>query len=228
MKPLLNFPKINCPFKRVLYDVNKKDFEEFGRLYNLRRPHVYLVIDEINEGYEWVFEDKDTIAIEKLDGTNIKLETENGRLYKVYNRKNMIDPLNIMGGPIHILEGILYSASRGYIEENGIQAGEVIGPKLQGNPYNINYHVWYPFKMAIDKLRYKSFHTHERNYDNWNSWFKDYLPSLFCMKRGMGNRNKAEGVVFYNLKRKEEGKTYMAKLRRDMFEWYYEKIRILK
>jgi len=40
------------------------------------------------------------------------------------------------------------------------------------------------------------------------------------MKRG--NRGiMAEGVIFYNLKRKFEMKIYMAKLRRDMFEWYY-------
>jgi hypothetical protein len=38
----------------------------------------------------------------------------------------------------------------------------------------------------------------------------------------------AEGVIFYNLKRKAEGKTHMAKLRRDMFDWYYHsKIAIL-
>jgi hypothetical protein len=32
----------------------------------------------------------------------------------------------------------------------------------------------------------------------------------------------AEGVVFYNLKRKAEGHTYMAKLRRDMYDWFYD------
>ena len=31
----------------------------------------------------------------------------------------------------------------------------------------------------------------------------------------------AEGVVFYNLKRKAAGCSWMAKLRRDMFPWYY-------
>ncbi len=34
----------------------------------------------------------------------------------------------------------------------------------------------------------------------------------------------AEGVVFYNLRRKEEGKIYRAKLRRDMFDWYYRDV----
>jgi hypothetical protein len=31
----------------------------------------------------------------------------------------------------------------------------------------------------------------------------------------------AEGVVFYNLKRRDARQTWRAKLRRDMFEWYY-------
>jgi hypothetical protein len=38
----------------------------------------------------------------------------------------------------------------------------------------------------------------------------------------------AEGLVFYNLERKKENKVYRAKLRRDMYEWFYsDKIRIL-
>ena len=37
----------------------------------------------------------------------------------------------------------------------------------------------------------------------------------------------SEGIILYNLKRKAEKKTYMAKLRRDMFEWFYsDKIEI--
>jgi hypothetical protein len=33
-------------------------------------------------------------------------------------------------------------------------------------------------------------------------------------------------VVFYNLKRKAENRIWMAKLRRDMFDWFYEGIEI--
>jgi len=44
---------------------------------------------------------------------------------------------------------------------------------------------------------------------------------------GYENAIFAEGVIFYNLKRRAENKTYMAKLRRDMFDWYYsDKIEI--
>ncbi|MCK5734981.1 MAG: hypothetical protein KAH21_00830, partial [Spirochaetaceae bacterium] len=61
-------------------------------------------------------------------------------------------------------------------------------------------------------------------FDNWSSWFKDWLFSRIYTKRasklGLKNKVMAEGVVFYNLKRKVEGKTWWTKLRRDMFAWY--------
>jgi hypothetical protein len=71
----------------------------------------------------------------------------------------------------------------------------------------------------------RSFHEHERTFDNWNSWFKDWLFSRYFTKRAsklcLDDRVMAEGVVFCNLKRKAKGRTSMAKLRSDMFDWYY-------
>jgi len=228
MKELSNFPKIECPFVRNKYKVNRDDWRKHGKQLQLRMPEVYLVTPEVNPEYEWVFED-DTIAVEKLNGTNVKLLTENGRLTSLYNRKNPIDPLQIIKGKTFIIEGIFRSIQKGYIEIDGEQAGEVIGPKLQGNPYNLNNHIWYPFSKAVKHLAYRSFHEHEKNFVNWSNWFKDYLISRFAAKRKskQGDQYKevmAEGVVFYNLRRKEEGKTYRAKLRRDMFAWYYSDV----
>ena len=228
MKELSNFPKIECPFVRNKYKVNTDDWRKHGKQLQLRMPEVYLVTPEINPEYEWVFDD-DTIAVEKLNGTNVKLLTENGRLTSLYNRKNPIDPLQIIKGKTFIIEGIFRAIQKGYIEIEGEQAGEVIGPKLQGNPYDLNNHIWYPFSKAVKHLSYRSFHEHEKTLDNWSSWFKDYLVSRFAAKRKskQGDQYKevmAEGVVFYNLRRKEEGKTYRAKLRRDMFDWYYSDV----
>jgi len=226
MKALSNFPKIECPFIRKTFEVNKDNWKKYGRELELRQPEVYLVTNEINPGYEWVFEDKDVIASEKLNGTNVKLETEDGRLVSLMNRKNMIDPLQIMKGKTFIIEGIFRAIQKGYIEENGEQAGEVIGPKVQGNPYNLNNHLWYPFPKAVKHLSYRSFYEHDRTFDNWSDWFKDHLISRFAAKLGEKNV-MAEGIVFYSLKRKAEGKTYIAKLRRNMFDWFYsDKIEI--
>ncbi|MHA1700690.1 MAG: hypothetical protein ACTSWK_00320 [Promethearchaeota archaeon] len=223
---LTNYPKLYCPFIRKTFDVNKEDWKKHGNSLQLRSPDVYLVINEINPGYEWVFEDENTIAVEKLDGSNVKLMTEKGRLVSIQNRKNIIDPLQIIKGQTHYLEGVFQAIGKGFVREYGEQAGELIGPKLQGNPYKLVTHLWYPFEKAIKHLSYRSFHEHERTFDNWSLWFKDWLVSRFASKRGEKNI-LAEGVVFYNLKRKAENKIYRAKLRRDMFEWYYsDKIKI--
>lgn len=226
---LSDFPKVQCPYVRKIYQVDKADHKEHGRQLQLRKPEVYLATDEINPGYEWVFDDPDTIAVEKLDGTNVKLRTEGGRLVELQNRKNIIDPLMILKGNPAIVEAVFMAIQKGYVEDNLTQAGEVIGPKLQGNPYELPGHIWYPFEKAIQHLNYKSFHKHERTFENFSSWFKDHLKSLFHSKTvGWDNANFAEGVIFYNLKRREEGKSYMAKLRRDMFEWFYgDKIKII-
>jgi hypothetical protein len=86
-------------------------------------------------------------------------------------------------------------------------------------------HEWYPFEKAISALAYRSFLEHERTFDNWSVWFRDWLVSRYHTKRtpkgAKGDKVMAEGVVFYNLKRKAEGKSWMAKLRRDMFPWFY-------
>lgn len=226
METLTNFPKLHCPFIRKNFDVNRDDWEKYGRELQLRQPSVQLIIDEVNPGYEWVFEDEDTMAVEKLNGTNVKLKTEKGRLVALQNRKNVIDPLLIARGKFFILEGVFQAIGKGYVDQEGEQAGEVIGPKLQANPYKLTSHLWYPFAKAVKHLKYRSFYEHGRTFDNWSSWFKDHLMSLFTMKRG--NRGiMAEGVVFYNFKRAAENKLHRAKLRRDMFEWYYsDKIEI--
>lgn len=228
---LSDFPKLCCPFIRQTFKVNQDDWKKYGSKFQLREPQAYLVVNRINPGFEWVFDDPETIAVEKLDGTNVKILTVNGRLVAVQNRLNVIDPLQVMKGKTFIVEGVFQAIGRDYVKPDGEQVGEVIGPKLQGNPYKLDVHLWYPFEKSISDLRYKSFHEHERTFENWSSWFKTGLVSRFYTKRssklGLSDSVMAEGIIFYNLKRRAEGKSWMAKLRRNMFDWYYtEGIRI--
>ena len=227
MTKLPNFPKIQCPFIRENVNVNIEDWEKHGRKLQLRTPEIYMITNQINPGYEWVLDDPDTFAVEKLNGTNLKLLTENGRLVAVQNRKNVIDVLQVIKGQSHLLEGVFQSIGKGYVEKEGEQDGELIGPKLQGNPYNLITHLWYPFEKAIKHLRYNSFDEHARSIENWSAWFKDHLYSRFSTKRG-DNTVMAEGIVLYNLKRKEKGEIWRAKIRRNMFAFYYsDKVKIL-
>jgi hypothetical protein len=223
---MTDFPKLQCPLIRQRFKVDRARWQQHGRRLGLRAPEAYLVVDRVNPGYEWVFDDPDTVAVEKLDGTNVKLRTQRGRLVAVQNRLNVIDPLQVMKGNSFIMEGIFMSIGKGLVKEDGEQAGELIGPKVQGNPYKLELHEWFPFEAAIERLSYRSFHEHERSFRAWSAWFKDGLFSRYYTKRasktGAQDRALAEGVVFYNVKRRAASATWMAKLRRDMFDWYYQ------
>ncbi len=106
---LSDFPKLQCPFIRQTFKVDKEQWRRHGSRLKLRSPEAYLVVDRVNPGCEWVFDDDATIAVEKLDGTNVKLLTEGGRLVALQNRLNVIDPLQIIKGKTFIIEGMAYS-----------------------------------------------------------------------------------------------------------------------
>lgn len=226
---LTDFPKLECPFVRKNFLISKEHYEKVKQKTHLRSPELYLAIDEVNPGYEWVFDDPDTITVEKLDGTNVKLRTEDGRLAEVQNRLNVIDFYKVIGVSkfnLALLEGIFGAIAKSHVTNNAEMAGELIGPDLQGNPYQLTKHVWYPFERTIGSLQYKSFKKYPATFENLSAWFEWNLKSLFASKihdTPFTDTNIfAEGVIFYNLKRKEQGLTYMAKLRRDMFDWYYD------
>ena len=60
METLSDFSKLQCPFIRQTFQVDQDDFHRHGRKLHLRKPEVYLVVERINSGYEWVFDDADT------------------------------------------------------------------------------------------------------------------------------------------------------------------------
>lgn len=204
-KKLSDFPKVHCPYIRK--QVSKKQ---------------YLVTPEINEGYEWVFDDPDTIAVEKLHGTNVKIYIEDKKLITIQNRKTPIDRIALNNGQNHIIEGVYNYLSTIQVRNlDGEYAGELIGPKVNGNPYNLVHHTWYGFNDAIERLRYRQYEKMEHDFESIESWMRDSLKSKLHAKIDCWEAY-AEGVIFYNLKRKAEGKTYMAKLRRDMYSWFYD------
>lgn len=197
-----DMPKLDSPFLRV-YD----------------KDNNFLVISQINPGYEWVFEDPDVICTEKLDGTNVSVVIQNGHIESIWNRTERLPFFN--KGKSHIIKGILESFERGYLElPDGQYFGELIGKKLQGNPYKIDGHLWLPFATyAQDHLKYKSWGKYPKDYETISRWFKDDIFSLYMArtqsKHGKMYKTFPEGVVFVQ---PSTGK--MAKLRRDMFDWF--------
>ncbi len=201
-----DMPKLQSPFVRIMKDDN------------------YILTDEIAEGYEWVFEDEDVMAIEKLHGTNVSIIIEEGTVTQVYNRTERIPFIN--KGKEWIIKGIINSKVRGYLEflGDGQHFGELIGPKVNGNPYKLDEHLWIPFSVFCQKhLRYKSWGKYPKDFKTISDWFKDDLmPLYYTMINGMEKYESAdgekylgfvEGIVFTH----PDGR--MAKLRRDMFYW---------
>lgn len=192
-------PKIECPFVRVEID---------GK---------YILTDRIMEGYEWVFEDETVMAIEKLHGTNVSIQIKDGVIVGAWNRTERLPFFN--RGKTHIILGLLNSFEKGWMEflGDGQHFGELIGPKVNGNPYKLDAHLWIPFSTFCQKhLRYKSWGKYPKDFKTISEWFKNDLLPLYTSMKG-DREGFVEGVVFTHPKTGQ-----MAKLRRDMFDWYKE------
>jgi len=173
----------------------------------------YIVTDEIEEGYEWVFEDESVMAIEKLHGTNVSILIENGVVTSIWNRTERLPFFN--KGKKFIIEGLLNSFERGYMSflSDGQHFGELIGKKVNGNPYKIEGHLWIPFETFAQKhLRYKSWGKYPKDFNTISEWFKELMP-LYSLMQDNGTKF-CEGIVFTH----PNGR--MAKLRCDMFDWF--------
>jgi len=203
-----DMPKIHSPFKR-----------------HENSEGEYVVYNEVNEGYEWVFEEAEKVmAVEKLHGTNVSIIVENGQITGLFNRKNRIPRFPENKQHQYIKEGVMNAVNKGYTNlKDGQWFGEVVGPKFHNNPYNLEQHIWIPFQRYAQKhLKYKSYGEYGTDFDSISEWFKNGLFSLFYSKQhgtdletaSVSNGTFCEGVMFTH----PDGR--MAKLRRDMFEWY--------
>lgn len=220
------FPKIESPFKRHENAANE-----------------YVVYDEWNVDPSWF--KGSTIAVEKLDGTNcaVWLDDSVGPwVTDVFTRMgdksmNYVHPFPHDTNKLRIARAVQNSVAEGYFDglQSGYHYGEVIGPKIQGNPHEVDEHLFIPFEWARDNLRYESWGEYGQDFDDLSEWFKDGLFSLFHTHyHGVGldeasvsNGAFCEGIMFtdrtvplsYTYEEQPEA-DHFAKLRRDMFDWY--------
>lgn len=208
-----DFPKLLSPFER----------KEMGT--------GYFCIPVFRQEFEWIFDENVCIAPEKFDGTNVSILITDGVITGAWNRKERLPFFN--KGKTYIIEGLLKSYEKKYMEflGDGQHFGELIGKKLQGNPYEIDGHLWLPFKRVREKYKYMFWHgfvkdeldlTEDFNkcpqlLEKISELFK-VLKSRWFITKGIEGDYFAEGIVFYN---KETGE--FCKLRRDMFNWFTTK-----
>lgn len=199
-----DMPKLESPFVRKINDNDD-----------------YIITNEITPGAEWVFNggEDEVVCTEKLDGTNVSILIKEGIIVSIWNRTERIPFFN--KGKKHIIDGLLNSFERGYMEflDDGQHFGELVGPKVNGNPLQLKEHLWIPFNSyAREKLSYHSWHKYPKSFENINKWFLDEIDeggifSLFMRRNEI--KQKPEGVVFHNLKTGQ-----MFKLRLDMLPDY--------
>jgi hypothetical protein len=172
----------------------------------------YVVTPEIDPDCAWVFTDPSVLAVEKLDGTNVSAVMNNGTLVGLYNRTTPIEFSTLHTN--QYIEGIRHCPNLGHaLANNGHHFGELMGPKIQKNFLKLEENVWFPFSYLREKFAYKSFHKYPKTFENISSWFQNDLFSLVYQKYH-GEKIQPEGIVFHH----PDGR--MAKLRRDMFDWY--------
>jgi hypothetical protein len=211
---IIDMPKLESPFERE------------------KQPNgSYICIPKIREEYRWVFS-ANAIATDKLDGTNVSIAVSDGHIKAIFNRTSQV--FLFTKGSKHFYEGICNAVERGYFlpVEDGQFFGELIGEKIQGNPYQIKGHLWMPLQYLKAKFHYKFWagfvkelegKSDEEIFTATSELFKG-LWSIYKLHIGIPKTEvtenmkfegcAAEGMVFHN----PLGE--MCKLRRDMFLWF--------
>lgn len=201
--PVKDFPKLYSPFVREM--INER----------------YITTEKIDPDFAWVFEDEGVKAVDKLDGTNICLRVEKGKVTRIFNRLN--EKFVFPPGTTQTkwegacMEGIARAIQKEWLKNwpDGDYYGELIGEIINANPHKIQGHMFVPFEWLKRKCHWRSWikNQYPKNYSAISEWFKE-MPSLFNQTLGL-EEVKAEGLVFFH----PDGKR-MAKLRRDMFDWH--------
>lgn len=198
-----------------------KLYTPFIRDFSSGKSNVTPVINPI---YRWVFDPKQVIAVDKLDGTNCSVIIEDGNITHIFNRTNRVKLF--VTGQFQFIEGIYTAIENGYINLNkhiGTNQvfGELIGPKLQGNPYKLTKHAWVPFDYLKEKYYYKFWNSaleelHKVTPEPSDTLLFDFTDKIFRSLWSLYKRAKkvegkiedinkdtlftglaAEGIVFY-------------------------------
>lgn len=230
------FPKVRAVYER--------DNNENGR---------YTVNPVINKGFDWVFDNAEEVeAVEKIHGTNMSVRCKDGEVIEIATRigdrsMNKVNPYSDTESH-YLVRGVQNSIRRGYIDqyEDGWVFGELVGPKVHGNPYDLEEHLFIPFDWLRDKCEYRSYGKYSTEFEDISNWLQNEIFSLFYSRMNGTDLSEAsvsngvfvEGIVFVHpnfnqsihpntleTKRSDEYGSVtrtVGKLRRDMFDWYHD------
>lgn len=145
------------------------------------------------------------VAVEKLDGTNVRLTVRSGTLVRLEKRRNPTKRQKAMGieEPWYV-DADEYSPQDKYIWDaarntdlskvgDGEWSGEAVGPKIQGNPLNLQKR--FVFLFSVASIRKKVYFCEEGEvpplgFDELKSWLQGQRSKI-------GNNCGIEGLVFF-------------------------------
>jgi len=175
----------------------------FDRDWNGNRK-VIAQLDPRLEGKEidW----SQAICTEKFNGTNVAFTIENNQVINYWKRKNPSKEekkLNIEPSYIEvdfedpntkyitkaITEYMWKDFHKMYPIPNGLYSAELIGPKIQGNPYNLNFYYFIFFSIP-DFIKNYTFDMQSPNY----LLLRNTLPLL---KSHLNPNVSIEGLVWH-------------------------------
>lgn len=161
------------------------------------RDEKFKVVNKVKEGCEWVFNNEGK-PTEKLDGTNIRITVRNGTVVRVEKRRNPTKVQKKLG----IIDGWYIDADNNSPEDRWIfeavnntdvsewpdneHSCEALGPKIQGNPLNLEKHTCVPFNMDIPE-----FSDFPLDYNSMRQFLAS-MESKYCPG------TIAEGIVFHH------------------------------
>jgi hypothetical protein len=157
---------------------------------------------KVNEKIIVDFDFKNSVATEKLNGTNVRVTIRNHQLVRLEKRRNpsKIQKCKGISNPWYIdanenspEDKYIYDAARNtdYNEiEDGEYSGEAVGEKIQGNTLNLIGHTIFLFSIPniVKKIIF----------DNVPVTYKELKEWLPKQKSKFGNNCQIEGIVWHN------------------------------
>lgn len=139
------------------------------------------------------------VATEKLDGTNVRLTVRNHTLIRVEKRRNpdkfqkakgITEPWYVDADEFSPDDKFIWEAARSTDLANvpdGEWSGEVLGPKVQGNPLNLESHRVVLFSIGVAP----KFEDAPTTYEALRAW----LPA---QRSKYGRNCGIEGIVWHH------------------------------
>ncbi len=150
------------------------------------------------------FDFENSIATEKLDGTNVRVTVRNHIVVRVEKRRNpdkvpkangIVDPWYVDADEMDKADAYIFEAVKNTdfsAVPDGEWSAEALGERIQGNPLNLVGHTLFIFSLAAwcEKVKYENVPT---DFEGLKKW----LPE---QKTKFGNDSGIEGIVWHNLK----------------------------